>query len=106
MLKERSDDAANPRLSDADMTALEQVGTRVRLGDGDPLFQAGLRRGGFFVVLSGAVEVLDPSGPSPRRVAMHGAGQFTGDIDILTRRAPVVSAFARGETELLRVSTI
>ena len=42
---------------------------------------------------------------TPRRVALHRVGEFTGDIDILTRRAPVVSAFARGETELLRVSS-
>ena len=98
-------DVANPRLSEPDITALAEVGTRVRLSDGESLFQAGLRRGGFFVVLSGAVEVRDQSGPAPRQVALHGAGQFTGDIDILTRRAPVVSAFARGETELLRVSS-
>ena len=98
-------DVANPRLSDLDIAALAEVGTRVHLVDGESLFQAGLRRGGFFVVLSGSVEVSDHSGPAPRRVALHGAGQFTGDIDILTRRAPVVSAFARGETELLRVSS-
>jgi hypothetical protein len=41
----------------------------------------------------------------PRRVALHRVGEFTGDIDILTRRASLASAFARGETELLRVSS-
>jgi thioredoxin reductase (NADPH) len=103
--EDRAIDAANPRLSEPDIAALAQFGTRVRLVDGQPLFQAGFRRGGFFVVLSGAVEVLDHSGPEPRRVALHGSGQFTGDIDILTRRASVVSAFARGETDLLQLSS-
>jgi hypothetical protein len=43
-------DAANPRLSEADLAAPEQSGTRVRLADGEPLFQAGLRRGGLLSI--------------------------------------------------------
>src|SRR6266508_1439875 len=31
------------------------------------------------------------------------AGEFTGDIDILSRRRPVVSAVARGDTQVLHV---
>jgi thioredoxin reductase (NADPH) len=99
-----TDDAFNPRLSEADIAALSRHATRVRLADGEPLFQAGERRGGFFVVLQGAVEVVDRSGGETRTVAVHGPGQFTGDIDILTRRRPVVGAVARGATELLEVS--
>ena len=105
---ERADipaDVANPRLSDDEIAALEPLGTRGRLHDGEPLFQAGVHRGGFFVVLSGAVEVFDGSCDTPRSVAVHRAGQFTGDIDILTRRAPMVTAVARGDTEVLRVSS-
>ena len=106
MTDERPDpDVANPTLGEAEIQALEPFGTRVRLHDGDPLLQAGVRRGGFFVVLEGAVEVLDRTGDTPRPIAVHGAGQFTGDIDILTRRASLVSACARGDTELLRVGS-
>ncbi len=105
MNEEQAGDATNPRLDESQIAALAQVGTRVRLRDGEPLIQAGVRRGGFFVVLDGAVEVLDRSGDTPRRIGWHGAGQFTGDIDILTRRASLVSAFARGETELLHVGS-
>lgn len=116
MLDERADDpvdhpvdVVNPRLAEDEIAALEPLGMRVRLHDGEPLFQAGVRRGGFFVVLSGAVEVLDASGgdrgDAPRAIALHRAGQFTGDIDILARRAPMVTAVARGETEVLRISS-
>lgn len=98
-------DVANPRLGDDEIAALEPLGTRVRLRDGEPLFQAGVRRGGFFVVLSGSAEVLDGAGNAPRSVALHEAGQFTGDIDILARRAPMVTAVARGDTEVLRISS-
>lgn len=98
-------DVFNPRLGEADIATLAEFGARVRLADGEPLIQAGVGRVGFFVVLSGGVEVMDHSGEAPRKVAVHGVGQFTGDIDILTRRASLVSAFALGETELLGVSS-
>lgn len=96
----------NPRLSEADIAALGQHATHRLLHDGEPLFQAGDGRGGFFfVVLKGAIEIIDASGSEPRTVVIHGPGQFTGDIDILTRRRPVVSAVARGETDVLGVSS-
>ena len=103
----REDDAyrqaAFPRLADSDITALSAIGVRRQLHDGEPLFEAGEDRGGFFVVLSGVVEIVDRSGDEPQTVAVHHTGEFTGDIDILSRRRPVVSAIARGETEVLRV---
>ena len=49
-------------------------------------------------MLSGAVEILDPSGEEPRTLGMHQPGEFTGDIDILSRRRSVVRAVARGDT--------
>ena len=94
---------ASPRLSDAQIAVLAPLGTRAQLRDGEPLFQAGGRRGGFFIVLSGAVEVFDPAGAQPRTLAVHQPGEFTGDIDILSRRRSVVGAVARGETEVLHV---
>lgn len=101
----QEDDAANPRLGESEIEALARLGTHMRLDDGEPLIQAGVGRGGFFVVLSGAVEVLDRSHDTPGTIALHRAGQFTGDIDILTRRASLVSAYARGETEVLGVAS-
>jgi thioredoxin reductase (NADPH) len=94
---------AFPRLDDADIAALATIAVRRHLHDGEPLFEAGEHGGGFFVVLAGAVEIVDRSGDEPRTVTMHQPGEFTGDIDILSRRRPVVSAVARGDTELLHV---
>lgn len=98
-------DITNPRLTDEDIASLVPAGRRLRLGDGEPLFQPGDRRGGFYLVLEGGLEVIDRSGEEPRTIAVHGPGQFTGDIDILTRRVPLVGAFARGETEVLGVAS-
>jgi len=67
-------DVANPRLDDAEIAALRKIGTTRRLRDREPLFQVGERRGGFFVVLSGAVEILDPSGEEPATAVCRGRG--------------------------------
>ena len=99
------DDVASPRLDDAQIAVLRPFATARHLRDGESLFQAGDRSGGFFVVLSGGVEIIDRSGDEPRTIARHGPREFTGDIDIMSRRRPVVSAVARGETEVLHVSS-
>jgi thioredoxin reductase (NADPH) len=103
MTEDEDQRVAYPRLDEAQIAALEQVGSRRSVADGQPLFRAGDRGGGFFVVLSGEVEIVDHSGETPRIVTVHQAGEFTGDIDILSRRRPVVSAVARGDTEVLHV---
>lgn len=94
---------AYPRLSPAQIAALEEIGLRRRVPDGEPLFQAGDSAGGFYVVLSGEVEITDRSGDEPRTVTVHQPGEFTGDIDILSRRRPVVSAVAWGDAAVLHV---
>ena len=99
------EDISNPRLTQADIDALATGGRRRSLHDGEPLFRSGEHAGGFYIVLSGRIEVVDRSGEERRVIGVHEPGQFTGDIDILTRRLPVVSAMARGETVVLGVSS-
>lgn len=96
---------AFPRLDDDELAVLARVGTPRRFRDGESLFHTGERRGGFFIVLSGAVEILDLSSGEPRSVALHHPREFTGDVDIVSRRPPAVSAVARGETEALEISS-
>ncbi len=95
---------AFPTLSEKQIAAIAQFATRRHFRDGDSLFQAGTSRGAFFVILSGAVEIVDNSGGQPRSVVTHLPGQFTGDIDILSRRRTVVSGIARADTDALEVA--
>lgn len=99
--------AAFPRLTRDQIDALSRFGTTRQLQNGEELFRPGDPRGGVFVVLSGALEIVDRSGAGTdergRIIAVHGPGEFTGDIDVLTRRRSVVGAKARGETEVLRI---
>jgi thioredoxin reductase (NADPH) len=56
------------------------------------LFAEGDRDFCFFVVVDGAVEIVEHSRGTPFTVAVHGPGEFTGDVDMLTGRAALVTA--------------
>ena len=83
---------------------LGRFATTRRFKDGEYLFQAGLAPVVFFVVRSGKVEIIDSTGDEPRTVTQHGPGEFTGDIDVLSGRLSLVSAVARGDTEVLEIA--
>ena len=72
--------------------------------DGQTLFSVGDRDFKFFIVKSGEVEIVDHSGDQPKTVTVHRKGQFTGDVSHLTGNPAVVSAIARGDTEVYEVS--
>jgi thioredoxin reductase (NADPH) len=72
--------------------------------DGQWLFQVGDHTFNFFVVKSGAVEVRDGSGDTPKTITVHRRGEFTGDVAHLTGEPVVVSAVARGDTEVYEMS--
>jgi thioredoxin reductase (NADPH) len=94
---------AFPQLTPSDIALLRPLGTEYWYEDGETIFRAGEDSQDFFVVESGAMEILNPAQDN-RRIVTHGPGEFSGDIDLLTRRPPIVTAVARGRTHLTRVS--
>src|SRR5262249_7670574 len=80
-------------------------GTRCSYEDGQTIFGAAEEAIDLFVVESGAMEILNPA-QGNRSVVTHGPGQFSGDIDLLTRRPPVVTGVSRGRTNLIRISSV
>ena len=72
--------------------------------DGQTLFKVGERDFKFFVVKSGEVEIIDESGDTPKTVTVHRPGEFTGEVAQLTGSPAVVSAIARGDTEVYEMS--
>jgi thioredoxin reductase (NADPH) len=72
--------------------------------DGDRLITVGERNLKFFIVKSGEIEILDYSGDQPRTIAIHGKGQFTGDITHLTGMPAIITAVARGNCEVFEIS--
>jgi thioredoxin reductase (NADPH) len=53
---------------------------------GEVLVEQGTIAVPFFVVVSGKLEVVRPSGASENIVAVHGTGQFTGDVNSFSGR--------------------
>jgi thioredoxin reductase (NADPH) len=106
VLDKDSHSVAFPTLDDECLADLAECPHTARktFSDGAPLFRAGERGSMFFVVISGRVEIVDESGNEPKTVVFHERGQFAGDVSQITGRPAVVSAYARGKTEVYEVS--
>ncbi len=97
-------DAAFPTLTDMELGCLKSMATLRRYADGEVLFQTGDKEYSFFVVVGGQIAIIDSSSGVDREVVVHGPGQFTGDVSMLTRQPAVVSAIAAGSCEVYEVT--
>jgi thioredoxin reductase (NADPH) len=85
-------DVAFPTLDAKDLAALAARGHTRDVAAGTVLFTAGDRTFCFYVVLEGAIEIIEQSENEPRQIAVHEPGRFSGDIDMLTGRVALVTA--------------
>jgi thioredoxin reductase (NADPH) len=95
---------AFPTLDDVQVATLAKFGTRRALCDGELLFKAGARTYNFFVVERGAVEIVEHSSGEPKTVALHEVHAFGGDVSLVTGRPALISAVARGDTEVFEIA--
>jgi len=98
-------EVAFPTLSDRDLTALAARGHQREVHRGELLFEEGDRNPSFFVVQEGAVEIVEHSRGTPHTVVVHHPGQFTGDVDVLSGRALLVTGRVAEDGRLLQLST-
>ena len=95
---------AYPRLSDAQIAALDAQGRRRPTQPGDVLFAEGDRDCDFFVVLAGEAASVEGHGtPEERVIAVHGPGRFLGELSLLTGEGAWYSAVALDAGEVLAV---
>lgn len=99
---------AYPRLSETQLAALEDQGTRRAVQPGEVLVRAGDPYCDFMVVLSGKVAVIEGADiegadSDGRVIAVHGPGRFLGEIGMLTGQALLMSAVVREAGEVLDV---
>ena len=88
MTEHNLDAVAFPRLDEAQLASLEgcPLTKLKRYRDGETLFEAGECDCNFYVVKSGAVEIVDDSGETPKIVTILRPGEFTGEVDAVDRR--------------------
>src|SRR5580700_2835367 len=98
---------AYPRLSDAQIAALDAQGRHRPTLPGEVLFAAGDRDCDFFVVVAGKVASVEGHGtPEERVIAVHGPGRFLGELSLLTGEGAWYSAVALDAGEVLAVPVI
>jgi thioredoxin reductase (NADPH) len=99
-----SNPIAFPTLEKSELDHLRPLAEACEYEDGQTVFRAGDADLDLFVVEKGQIEIINPSDHN-RHVVNHSAGQFAGDIDLLTRRPVVVTGVARGKTKLMRIAS-
>jgi thioredoxin reductase (NADPH) len=98
-------EVAFPVLAADDRTALAARSTSREVRAGEVLFAEGDRDFCCFVVLEGAIEIVEHSRGRPHTVAVHGPGEFTGDVDTLTGRRALITGRATEDGRVLQLDT-
>ena len=81
---------AFPTLSATQIDRIRALGKVRRVEAGEILFEPGETTLPFFVLLSGAMEIVQPSLNGERTVATHGPGEFTGEMTMISGRRSLV----------------
>ncbi len=88
---------AFPALTDEQIARIRPLGRARRVRTGDVLFQPGDVAVPFFVLLSGRMEIVQPTLDSERMIALHEAGEFTGEMTMISgQRCLVVGRVTEG----------
>ena len=92
---------AFPKLSEEELAEIAECPKLVlrRFRDGERLYEAGDADVPLFIVLSGAIEIIDETGDAPKTIVTHHRGQFTGEVGWMTGARSLATAVARGDTE-------
>jgi len=92
---------AFPTLSEEELAEIAECPKLVlrRFRDGERLFETGDADIPLFIVVSGAIEIIDETGDAPKTIVVHHRGQFTGEVGWLSGARALATGVARGDTE-------
>lgn len=99
-----SDPIAYPHLNPSELEEAAAFGERCLIAENDPLVSAGDYPFNSYVILSGTVRAVDISTGERVVFVRYGAGYFTGDIDLFTRRPSIISVEAETSVEAVRLT--
>jgi thioredoxin reductase (NADPH) len=92
-----------PTLTPAQIERIAAHGRVRPIRPGEVLIEAGDQIVPFFVVTRGQVEVVRPSGTTETLVAIHGPGQFTGEVNMLSGRPALLRTRVRESGEVIEL---
>jgi thioredoxin reductase (NADPH) len=94
------DAVAFPDLDDTQLAIVAELGERRRVEAGDVLFSPKDDHYDFVVVLSGSIEILGVDGGV---ITRHGARRFLGEVSLVTRQRPYLTARVAEPSEIVVV---
>lgn len=96
---------AFPTLTEEQISRIRAL-SRVRsVRAGEILFEPGDSDVPFFVLLSGAMEIVQPDRHGERLIVRHGPGSFTGEITMISGRLSLVRGRVTTDGEFLELSS-
>jgi len=92
-----------PRLTEAQIERLAESAEVLSLSPGDVVFEQGERDAPMYVVLKGAIDVVDRQPDGDRYFTQCQPGTFAADVSMFTGEPTIARGIAAAETELLAV---
>ena len=81
-----------PKLTPVQISRIEPHGRIRSIQPGEVLIEQGDTSVPFFVVITGEIEIVRPFGTQETLITIHNDGQFTGEVNMLSRRRSLVRA--------------
>jgi len=92
-----------PKLTLAQIGRIAAHGRTRSVQPGDVLIEQGDTSVPFFVVITGEVEIVRPFGTNETLITIHGDGEFTGEVNMLSGRRSLVRARATKPSEVIEL---
>ena len=92
-----------PTLTAAQIARVAAHGRARQVQPGEVLVEAGAPTVPFFVVTTGHLEIVKPTGDAEELVTVHGPGGFTGEVNMLSGRPALVRARATEPGEVVEL---
>jgi thioredoxin reductase (NADPH) len=92
-----------PKLTPAQIDRIAAHGRTRSVHPGDVLIEQGDSSVPFFVVITGEVEIVRPFGTHETLITIHGDGEFTGEVNMLSGRRSLVRARATKPGEVIEL---
>jgi thioredoxin reductase (NADPH) len=92
-----------PKLTPAQIKRVAVHGRVRPIQRGEVLIEAGDQVVPFFIVTAGEIEIVRPSAAGETLITVHGSGEFTGEINMLSGRRSVVRARVRESGEVIEL---
>jgi thioredoxin reductase (NADPH) len=90
-----------PKLTGAQIARIAAHGARRAVAPGEVLVDAGDQVVPFLVVTAGAIEVVRIAGDTETLVAVHGPGQFSGEINMISGRRALFRVRGREASDVV-----